>query len=186
MANSLLLPSIGIRSGWGALLLVLVAVLLIWPAVLAHGAESAALAIKVDQVGYPLHGPKVALVGAAANTFQVRRSSDDVVVFHGKLTPSVADPDTQDLVQAADFSSVRTAGSYYLQVPGVGRSWNFAIGPKVYERTYYLAMRGFYGQRCGTAVDLGPEFSGYSHPACHLHGEFHISSGANGPSPDYS
>jgi endoglucanase len=42
-------------------------------------------------------------------------------------------------------------------------------------------MRGFYGQRCGTAVDLGPEFPGYSHPACHLHGEFHISSGASGP-----
>ena len=42
-------------------------------------------------------------------------------------------------------------------------------------------MRGFYGQRCGTAVDMGPEFPGYSHPACHLHGEFHPSSGAQGP-----
>ncbi len=42
-------------------------------------------------------------------------------------------------------------------------------------------MRGFYGQRCGTAVDLGPEFPGYAHPACHLHGEFHPSSGAVGP-----
>ncbi len=42
-------------------------------------------------------------------------------------------------------------------------------------------MRAFYGQRCGTAVDMGPEFPGYSHPACHLHGEFHPSSGAKGP-----
>ena len=25
-------------------------------------------------------------------------------------------------------------------------------------------MRGFYGQRCGTAVDMGPEFPGYAHP----------------------
>ena len=49
------------------------------------------------------------------------------------------------------------------------------------QHTYYLAMRGFYGQRCGTAVDMGPEFPGYSHPACHLHGEFHPSSGATGP-----
>ncbi len=72
-------------------------------------------------------------------------------------------------------------GTYYLEVPGVGRSWNFLIGPNVFERTYYMAMRGFYGQRCGTAVDMGPEFPGYSHPACHQHGEFHASSGAKGP-----
>jgi endoglucanase len=43
-----------------------------------------------------------------------------------------------------------------------------------------MAMRGFYGQRCGTAVDMGPEFPGFSHPACHLHGEFHASSGKTG------
>jgi endoglucanase len=84
-------------------------------------------------------------------------------------------------VQAADFSQLRRAGSYYVEVPGVGKSWNFSVGSNVFERTWYLAMRGFYGQRCGTAVDLGPEFPGYSHPACHLHGEFHPSSGKSGP-----
>jgi endoglucanase len=42
-------------------------------------------------------------------------------------------------------------------------------------------MRAFYGQRCGTAVDLGKEFPGYSHAICHQHGEFHRSSGAIGP-----
>jgi endoglucanase len=41
-------------------------------------------------------------------------------------------------------------------------------------------MRAFYGQRCGTAVNLGPEFPGYSHPACHTQGEFHPSSGMKG------
>ena len=73
------------------------------------------------------------------------------------------------------------AGSYYIQIPGVGKSWNFSVSGNVFERTWYLAMRGFYGQRCGTAVDLGPEFPGYSHPACHLRGEFHPSSGKSGP-----
>ncbi len=154
------------------------------PVVPACGAESPSLAIKVDQVGYPLHGPKVALVASAggpSQSFEIRRSSDGALVFQGKLTPPEADPDTGDQVQAADFTTLRTAGTYYLQVPGVGRSWNFVLSDKVFERTYYLAMRGFYGQRCGTAVDLGPEFPGYSHPACHLHGEFHASSGAKGP-----
>jgi hypothetical protein len=38
-------------------------------------------------------------------------------------------------------------------------------------------MRAFYGQRCGTAVDLGAEFPGYTHAACHIKGEFHSSQG---------
>jgi endoglucanase len=169
------------RSGREWLLVVLVAVLLIAPAFLARGAESPVLGIKVDQVGYPLHGPKVALVSTAAKTFDVRRASDGVVVFQGKLTPAAADANTGDQVQAADFSALKSEGSYYLQVPGVGRSWTFSVDANVYERTYYLAMRGFYGQRCGTAVDMGPEFPGYTHAICHQQGEFHASSGAKGP-----
>ena len=135
----------------------------------------------MDQVGYLTGGPKIALVSTAAKNFEIRRSSDGRVVFRGAFGPSVFDPLTGDTVQAADFSGLRRAGSYYVEVPGLGRSWTFAVGRDIYERTYYLAMRGFYGQRCGTAVDLGPEFPGYSHAACHMHGEFHPSSGASGP-----
>src|ERR1035441_1242764 len=144
------------------------------------GAETAQLAIKVDQVGYPLNGPKAALVSTPATTFQVRRSSDNKVVFRGKLEPGEADPNSGDQVQAADFSKFHSPGSYYIAVPGVGRSWNFDLGVNVYEYTYYMAMRGFYGQRCGTAVDMGSEFPGSAHPACHLHGVFHTSSGSTG------
>src|SRR5580658_5170087 len=42
-------------------------------------------------------------------------------------------------------------------------------------------MRSYYGQRCGTAVDLGPEFPGYKHAACHLEGAYQASSGKSGP-----
>jgi endoglucanase len=38
-------------------------------------------------------------------------------------------------------------------------------------------MRAFYGQRCGTAIDLGAEFPEYTHAACHTKGEFHSSQG---------
>ncbi len=148
---------------------------------LLYGAGSPTPAIKVDQVGYPSLGPKIAIVSAIGKTFEIRRSSDGAVVFRGQLGPVALDPLTGDTVQAADFSGLRKPGSYYIDVPDVGRSWTFAIAGNVYQRAYYLAMRGFYGQRCGMAVDLGPEFPGYSHPACHLHGEFHPSSGGSGP-----
>jgi endoglucanase len=180
MEKSLFLPSKGVQARRELFHFVVLASLLFCLAALAQGAETAQLAIKVDQVGYPLNGPKVALVSAPAATFEVRRSSDNVVVFKGKLSAAASDANSGDRVQAADFSALRQAGRYYLEISGVGRSWDFAIGPNVFEHTYYMAMRGFYGQRCGTAVDLGPEFPGYSHPACHLHGEFSPSSGAKG------
>jgi endoglucanase len=139
--------------------------------------------IKVDQAGYLPDGPKAALVAAKAPaaTFVVRRADGDgAVVFEGKLGAPVNDADSGDEVRAADFTPLSRSGRYFVEVPGVGRSWDFAIGPEVFARPFYLAMRSFYGQRCGTAVDLGPEFPGYTHPACHLSGAYHASSGKTG------
>ena len=145
----------------------------------AH-AQTPTTAIKVDQVGYLSASPKVALVSVPGTTFTLKRVGDDATIFEGKLSPPVTDKDTGDTVQAADFSSARTAGEYYLEIPGVGRSWHFHIGNEVYARPFYLVMRGFYGQRCGVAVDMGPEFPNYRHAACHLDGKFHRSSGKKG------
>lgn len=138
------------------------------------------VALKVDQAGYLQDAPKVALVGAPASAFELREAATGKRVFQGHLSAAQTDADTGDTVQAADFTAFRQPGEYYLFVPGLGRSWKFSIAPNVYQHAYYLAMRAFYGQRCGTAVDLGPEFAGYAHPACHLKGEFHISSGLSG------
>jgi endoglucanase len=139
--------------------------------------------IKVDQVGYQPNAPKIAVVvsSQASGQFTVRRKKDDSVVFRGTLTKAVADQDSGDQVQLADFSTLNENGTYYLDVAGVGKSWSFAIGKDVYARALYLSMRAFYGQRCGTAVDLGPEFPGFKHAACHLSGAYHETSGKTGP-----
>src|SRR5947209_2213152 len=150
----------------------------LWPLAAAPTTQ-----IKVDQVGYLSAAPKVAFVVSAqpATDFNVRRRSDDSLAFRGKLSTPVDDADSGDRVQAADFTKLEESGSFYLEVPGVGRSWNFTIGADVYARAFYLSMRAFYGQRCGTAVDLGTEFPGYTHAACHLTGAYHPSSGRTGP-----
>jgi len=145
-----------------------------------RAADSKSTQIKLDQVGYVPNSPKLAMVTSQASTFEVKRVSDNGTVFKGELSAASQDPDTGDLVQIADFSQVKEPGNYYLDVPGVGQSWTFSIRPDAFSRTYYLAMRAFYGQRCGTAVDMGSEFPGYTHPACHLKGEFHSSSGKQG------
>jgi endoglucanase len=145
-------------------------------------APSPTTAIKVDQVGYLPANQKLALLAGPelAKTFSVRRSGDNGVVFQGTPGDAVLDPDTGDRVREMDFSSVNAPGRYYIEVSGVGRSWDFEIKKDVFARTYYLAMRGFYGQRCGTRVDMGPEFPNYTHGACHLKGELHLSSGKSG------
>src|SRR5664280_3693628 len=145
-------------------------------------AASATTEIKVDQVGYPPGAPKVALVASqtAASEFTVRRAGDGGVALRGTLASAMDDSDSGDRVQAADFSKLTAAGKYYVEIASVGRSWQFAIGPEVYGRAWYLAMRSYYGQRCGAAVDLGPEFPGFKHEACHLEGAWHPSSGKNG------
>jgi len=139
--------------------------------------------IKVDQAGYLSSALKVAMVVSKtqAGDFTVRRATDGSVAFQGRLAAPVTDADSGDRIQTADFSKLVVDGRYYLDVPGVGRGWSFAIGPDVYARAYYLAMRAFYAQRCGTAVDLGPEFPGYTHAACHLDNAYHPSSGKTGP-----
>jgi endoglucanase len=152
-------------------------------ALTAASAATPTVEIKLDQAGYLPTAAKIAIVAAKAPAaeFSVRNAKDNAVVFRGKLSASVDDADSGDRLQSADFTALQKTGQYYLDVPGVGRSWDFAIGPDVYRRAWYLAMRSYYGQRCGTAVDLGDEFPGFRHDACHLDAAWHASSGKTGP-----
>jgi endoglucanase len=155
-------------------------------AALVFAADSPSPAIRLNQIGYLPGAPKIAFVpsaNAGPQQFTVRDANTSRVVFRGQLSPPVPDADSGDTLRAADFSRIRTPGRYYIEAPGAGRSWEFEIGPRVYHRAFYLAMRSYYGQRCGTAVDLGPEFPGYTYQACHREGAWHPSSGREGKAP---
>jgi endoglucanase len=145
-------------------------------------------AVRVDQLGYLPQAPKLAMVtdARASGAFSVRRVSDGAGVFGGSLGPAVFDADTGDTVRVADFSAVTQTGTFQLEVAGIGLSHPFDISPTVYADAFSLAARAFYGQRCGTAVDLAPTHPGYAHPACHVPGTpnpdalRHPSSGSSG------
>jgi len=149
---------------------------------LAASAQSAkpSAAIKVDQVGYLPSAAKLASVAADAKSFEVIDLKSNKSVLSGKLSSPVADSSSGDSVRYADFSALKTPGDYVLNVPGLGRSWKFKIADDVYNPAYRIAMRAFYGQRCGMAVDMGPDFPGFKHAACHLKSDFHPSSGRSG------
>lgn len=151
----------------------------------AEAAEGPGAAVRVNQAGYLPDAPKVAVVASVgqAREFTVRHAGTGRVAYRGPLSAPARDADSGDTVQAADFSALRKTGRYFVDVTGAGRSPEFEIGPRVYDRVFYLAMRSFYGQRCGTAVDLGPEFPGYRYEACHRKGGWHPSSGREGQAP---
>ena len=149
------------------------------PAAAAGSTAEPSPAIRVDQVGYPAGAPKAALIAVEppAGRFTVHRLPDGAEVLAGEPAPLRFDPDSGDRVQTADFSALAEPGRYELRVPGAGRSTQFEIAADPYRGLLRLASRSYYGQRCGTAVDLGPDRPGYRHPPCHLEGGFHRSAG---------
>ena len=140
-------------------------------------------AIRVDQAGYPSHSPKMAIVVDASNavpTAHVRNGAGERIATL-TIGPGRVDEQSGDRVRAIDFSRVTTPGTYVIVADGLGESDPVRIGGDVYRRPLYLALRSFYGQRCGTTVDLGQEFPGYRYAACHLEdGLYHASSGRSG------
>jgi endoglucanase len=142
--------------------------------------------IRLDQVGYlPAMSKLASFAGniSADLSWELVRDSDRKVVLRGVWSTPRIDPDSGDEIRIADFSTWHDAGNYHLYAPGSGSSWPFRIANNVYEHALYLAARSFYGQRCGTAVDLGKEFPGYRHEVCHQSGGFDPSSGRQGPRP---
>jgi endoglucanase len=127
--------------------------------------------IRVNSLGFLPNNNKRASIDTACASFTLNRASDNSIVFSGTVTGPVSSPDTGEAaIYTADFSSVTQQGSYYLDVPGVGQSVVFPIGPDVYNNAYYMAMKGFYLWRCGTAVSYYYPRDGntYSHAACHM------------------
>jgi endoglucanase len=143
-----------------------------------HPKEGEPPAVALNQAGYLPGSRKIATVPAqqAASSFTLRDESTGQTAFRGTAGTAVRDLCSGDHVAAADFSAFQTPGRYRLMTAH-GASGPFAIGADAYREPLRMAARGYYGQRCGCAVDLG---GGYRHPACHLDGAYHPTSGRGG------
>lgn len=159
--------------------------------------------LKVNQVGYVGDASaKIAYLGgwipglgpvdfARFTRFEVRRLSDGQTVFSGALHKRYTDTPTRGLHQNAaysgetvyelDFSAVRTAGTYAIVVPGLGRSWPFQIGPTALGSAFYTAARGLFHQRCGCELATG--FTGWVRGRCHPPSVFPCGLTGNGLGP---
>ncbi len=134
--------------------------------------------VKANQVGYLPDGPKFGYAGnylgdagamdIAPTTFVVRNVLDDESAFVG--TPLLRGDDqvlSGEEVYSCDFAGLTEPGSYYLHVPGLGRSHEFTIGEGAYTDALRTTARGFYYQRCG--IELVPPAADprWAHGECH-------------------
>ncbi len=76
------------------------------------------------------------------------------------------------------LTSVTNAGGCFLKMPGTGRSPDFGFGDAYAHHAFYAHMKGFYHQRCGTA--LTKPFTAWERPACHTEAEV-----TDAPPPDF-
>lgn len=121
--------------------------------------------IKVDQVGYRTNDVKVAKLTTAGGAFSVVDASTGQEVFRGRSALRAhQDAASGDTVYDLDFSSVTAPGRYYVNVPGVGRSFEFSVHEGIYNVPLSVVIRGFYLQRCGAEV----VDNRWGHSACHL------------------
>lgn len=117
------------------------------------------LTVTVNQVGFTPGASKMAVMpGEEPVAFEVRQLPADRVVYRGTMQPT----DGRDFGESVvgDFSSLTTAGTYYIHTPQ-GRSYPFDIAPNVYESGMNMILDYFAAQRCG------PSTTGYLAP-CHL------------------
>ncbi len=122
--------------------------------------------IKVNQLGYLPNAKKIAVLSnpkngynsditfSPGNTYQIRKVSDNSVVYSGGITAwnnGQTHQQSGDQVWWFDFSSVSTEGEYYVydQTNDVS-SYSFEINANVYKDLLKQVMRTFYYQRCGT------------------------------------
>ena len=138
-------------------------------------------AIHVNQVGYPANGPKQGMAGyylgsggeldIPAAAFRIVDTASGATAFTGVLAPR---PDTgfdtvplpYQKVMVAEFSALTSAGTYQLEIDGLGRSLEFRIDPDMALNFARMYAQGLYNQRCGVALTL--PYSRHTHAACHV------------------
>ncbi|WP_250009704.1 glycoside hydrolase family 9 protein [Actinoplanes sp. M2I2] len=125
--------------------------------------------VRVNQVAYVPKGPKGATLVTEATTALPWKLADRAgkVVAQGRSTPRGVDVSSGQNVHSVDFSRYTRKGTGYTLTVDGETSRPFDIGAEAYEKLRTDALKFYYTQRSGIAIDdaLRP---GYGRPAGHV------------------
>lgn len=140
--------------------------------------------VVIDQFGYQPTAEKIAIIRdpqegfdadnsfSPSNTFEVVNADTNAIVMTGEPIPwnnSATDDSSGDKVWWFDFSSVQSAGNYFVRDAGNGtRSYTFAINNDVYDEVLKQTARAFFYQRAGFAKQAPYAEQGWIDDASHM------------------
>ncbi len=141
--------------------------------------------VRINQVGYLVDQQKLAYFIQPADSFYVVDNTTNQILFRGKLEDSGFKDDAVGFeIYYADFSSFTEPGNYKIKSNDGQISYPFEISANPFTDVYKETLKGFYFQRCGTAL-LAANAGSYAHPACHLSdANFEASTGLTGYQPE--
>lgn len=140
---------------------------------------------KVNQVGYMASatekyvyfggwlGTGGAFPVPSSTAFEVVNTADSSVVKTGSFVNRTNDgtfdnkPLSGENTYEADISSINEPGTYYIRIPGVGRSMDFRITDDAAADQFAVHMLGLFNQRCGCSQKTA-EYTPWPDAACHL------------------
>lgn len=128
-------------------------------------ADQPAGGIRINQIGYGLHDPKIAILdselfpGQGQLPFYIIALNQFAdTVFRGQMKATGKDLYAQNVHYLADFSRFSREGHYYLSIPGQGTSYPFYIQADPFNTVLKAAVKAYYYNRASTA--LAPENAG--------------------------
>lgn len=137
--------------------------------------------IRLNQIGFYTNCSKIAVVkNAGAVSFYIALPGSTTALFTGTLSAAATWTPSGESVRIADFSAFNTPGNYELVVTGLGRSFPFAINPKVHLAVNKASIKAFYYQRASTAL-LATHAGTWARAAGHADNNVIILPSAAGP-----
>lgn len=124
--------------------------------------------ISVNQIGYRPNDTKVAVLRGDEidSKFSVVDVKTGKSVYDGDVSAPAKNDNTDREEAKADFSEVKTPGTYKIVGDKCGESFEFTIADNVYEDAFNASLKMFYYQRCGSELKSS-EAGDFAHGACH-------------------
>jgi endoglucanase len=133
-------------------------------------AQSSQDIIKINQSGYYIKGPKIAIVASDYNKdeyagehfgFYILRLNTADTVYKNKLGEIRQSSNSSLKTRLADFSAFQQKGNYVLFIPGIGTSYPFKIDNNIHTAAAKSVLKGFYFQR--VSMPLEEKYAGKWH-----------------------
>ncbi len=135
----------------------------------------------INQAGYLPDQKKLVYACDDADSFCVVDAVNGAIRFRGRLVQSsTKDAATGLFICTGDFSPLNQDGTYKVTTSSSDTSFTFRIAYDVFDDVFRKSLKGFYFQRCGTAL-LSRYAGQYARGTCHTNDAlYHSSTGRSG------